>query len=386
MALISKLENIGNAIREKTGKEDKLTLDEMAVEIAAIETGGGSAELPEEAFKITGDCTYRFSFNGWNWFINTYGNKITTENITNIDHLFQNCNTLTEIPFDINISNNCKALTNVFHMSTKLTNLPLIKGTLSAPTGNYSGVANMNYFFNACQYVRNIPYDYFHNFGGDAFWEASKNYKGTRGYMFAYCFSLRQLPDISMLKITDTSPYGVLYYNGFTECYALDEIVNLPVLDTCTFTSNAFYNTFDKCSRVKNITFETNEDGTPISVNWKSQTIDLSKYVGFAYRNSEIVNYNSGITSNSVPNIENDDLYQSYKDNPDYWTTKEPYSRYNHDSAIETINSLPITTNTGCVIKFKGIAGASTDGGAISTLTEEEIAVAAAKGWTVTLV
>jgi hypothetical protein len=40
-------------------------------------------------------------------------------------------------------------------------------------------------------------------------------------------------------------------------------------------------------------------------------------------------------------------------------------------------------TNT---IKFKGIAGSKTDGGAINTLTEEEIAVAAAKGWTVTLV
>ena len=69
-----------------------------------------------------------------------------------------------------------------------------------------------------------------------------------------------------------------------------------------------------------------------------------------------------------------------------------PYSRYNHDSAVETINSLPDTseylaanggTNT---IKFKGAAGSKTDGGAINTLTEEEIAVAAAKGWTVTLV
>jgi hypothetical protein len=40
-------------------------------------------------------------------------------------------------------------------------------------------------------------------------------------------------------------------------------------------------------------------------------------------------------------------------------------------------------TNT---IKFKGASGAKTDGGAINTLTEEEIAVAAAKGWTVSLV
>lgn len=74
----------------------------------------------------------------------------------------------------------------------------------------------------------------------------------------------------------------------------------------------------------------------------------------------------------------------------DSWTTQREYSRYNHDSAVRTINSLPDTSeyletaggsNTIC---FKGDAGSLTDGGAINTLTEEEIAVAAAKGWTIT--
>ena len=61
MALISKLENIAKEIRNKTGKSDLLTLEQMATEIAAIEVGGGAAELPEEAFKITGDCSYKFN-------------------------------------------------------------------------------------------------------------------------------------------------------------------------------------------------------------------------------------------------------------------------------------------------------------------------------------
>ena len=90
--------------------------------------------------------------------------------------------------------------------------------------------------------------------------------------------------------------------------------------------------------------------------------------------------------------IIDDASYQSLKNNPDSWTTLIQYSRYNHDSAVETINSLPDTsaylatdggTNT---IKFKGSSGSATDGGAINTLTEAEIAVATAKGWTVTLV
>ena len=42
MALIEKLTNIADAIRGKTGKADKLTLEGMAAAIAGIETGGGS--------------------------------------------------------------------------------------------------------------------------------------------------------------------------------------------------------------------------------------------------------------------------------------------------------------------------------------------------------
>ena len=59
---------------------------------------------------------------------------------------------------------------------------------------------------------------------------------------------------------------------------------------------------------------------------------------------------------------------------------------------METINSLPVVqkaSSTGdntFIIKFKGGAGSATDGGAINTMTEEEIAVATSKGWTVTLV
>ena len=36
-------------------------------------------------------------------------------------------------------------------------------------------------------------------------------------------------------------------------------------------------------------------------------------------------------------------------------------------------------------INFKGASGSATDGGAIDNLTEEEIAVATAKGWTVSI-
>lgn len=43
MALTDKLSAIGDAIRRKTGKTDKLTLDNMVSEIDSIQSGGGSA-------------------------------------------------------------------------------------------------------------------------------------------------------------------------------------------------------------------------------------------------------------------------------------------------------------------------------------------------------
>lgn len=48
MALTEKLIAIGDAIREKTGKTDLLTLDQMPIEIASISSGGGGGgdDLP----------------------------------------------------------------------------------------------------------------------------------------------------------------------------------------------------------------------------------------------------------------------------------------------------------------------------------------------------
>ena len=175
----------------------------------------------------------------------------------------------------------------------------------------------------------------------------------------------------------------------FYQCTSLDEIRGLNP-QSGEYVSNAFTDSFYWCQRIKDLIFLTQEDGTPYVVNWKAQTIDLSGMIGRGSTQNYIINYNSGITADKE--VTDDTSYQALKDDPDWFTCIEEYSRYNHDSAVNTINSLPDTsaylaskggTNT---IKFKGAAGSLTDGGAINTLTEEEIAVAAAKGWTVTFV
>ena len=379
MALINKLENIGNAIREKTGKTDLLTLEQMVTEIEAIETGGGSGELPEEAFKITGDCSYMFSNNKWKWFIDMYGKKVITEKLTSTGYMFQYCNGLEEIPFDFNFQGDTyKDMNYMFYGSQKLKKIGKIINAYPS---------NITQLFADCRYLRELPEFINPNFNRIQ----TYGYAGL-GSVFQYCCSLRRIPEELLKQIYNTattSTYYTIFANGFYECNTLDEIRGVSP-KTGVMTSNIFSNTFMSCSRLKEIIFDTQEDGTPYVAQWKNQNIVLASWVGYHSTESSFTRYNSGITADKK--VFDDASYQALKDDPDWFTTDVAYSRYNHDSAVNTINSLPDTsaylataggTNT---IKFEGAAGSKTDGGAINTLTEEEIAVATAKGWTVTLV
>ena len=407
----AELTAIADAIRDKVGTEDTYTTEEMATAIAAIESGGGGgAEIPEEAFVITGNCQYRFYRNGWNWFIENYGNQITTKDITNGGNMFSYSNELVEIPFDLNYNNNsncnmifsqctklqrvsnidfnfngCSSLGSAFHTCNSLKEIGTIKNLGTSDKPFTCSLSNM---FSNCYNLRYLPVIENVNIF------TNSNSAG----MFNGCYSLRTIPEdwMTVLSKINHSYYGYsLYYQFLTSGYVIDEVLNIPVdyySDTAAFTSNAFLNAFFSCHRIKNITFATNEDGSAKIARWKSQTIDLTTGIGWCTTTdySKITNYNSGITADKL--VSDDATYQALKDDTDWFTTNRGYSRYNHDSAVATINSLPDTsaylaenggTNT---IKFTGAQGELTDGGAINTLTEEEIAVATAKGWTVTLV
>lgn len=377
---------IGDAVRTKGGTSDLIKVSELPNAIINLPSGGGEGgvELPEEAFNITGSCNYMFSNNKWAWFIDMYGNQINTNAISDTNYMFQNSNNLIEIPFDINITNNNVNMAQCFGGCSKLTNAPyIIGGERTPPTGPYSGCLNIGMLFYSCRALREIPYDYFWKMvPNEDFWEAHKIYWSANASIFNYCYSLRELPDISMLGFTGTASYSGLY-NSFSQgCYVLNKAINLPVGGT--YTSNAFSSFLRDCHRISEIIFATNEDGTPKTAEWKSQTIDLSSRFGYAFNKNLILNYNSGITADKE--VYDDATYQALKDDPDWFTIDVNYSRYNHDSAVNTINSLPDTSAYGTnTIKFEGASGALTDGGAINTLTEEEIAVAAAKGWSVAL-
>ena len=143
---------IGDAIREMTGKSDLIAPAAMPNEIRSIETGGGGSEdcnglhIPEEALIITGNCDSRFTGGGWDWFVEKFGDQITTKDISNLTHMFYT-SSLKEIPFDINISNTVAGINNVFYNCSNLEYPPLIKGDLNPPTSEWVGNPAMNAVF-----------------------------------------------------------------------------------------------------------------------------------------------------------------------------------------------------------------------------------------------
>ena len=375
----STLTAIGNAIRGKTGGTELIAPLNMPTEINGISTGGGTT-LPAEALNITGNCDSKFMNNSWNWFINTYGSQVTTNNIVDCNKMFYLNNEITTIPFSINCDSTKTYIPcgSMFYGCTQLTALPEI--TIQPFT--FNGI------FKDCQCIREIPDSYSETFD----FTYLNSYSGAMcSSVFDQCHSLRKIPSGFLKKIycLTTNKNRHIYYYGFRSCYCLDEIVGVPI-GTAVISSNAFTDTFTRIMRAKNVIFDTNEDGTAKTAQWSNQTIDLQTAGYATLPVSEFLNYNSGITADKE--VTDDTTYAALKNDPDWFTEYGRYSRYNKTSAIATINSLPdtsayIAANGGTnTIKFIGAAGSATDGGAINTMTEEQIAVATAKGWTITFV
>lgn len=384
---LSTLTNIGDAIREKKGTTEEIAVTELGNEIRGIESGGGDAELENKLFTLEGDCTYKFAYGSWDWLINEYGDRIKSGTITTLDHCFY-YSALSEIPFDLTVTSdftnnqtNGGVLAYIFGQSN-IKKAPYIRATILS---NGKSQIFMNYMFSGCKKLTEIPHDFFDVLFNGVPKDELPIYRIN--CMLQDCVLIRKLPNLSLFHDKEIVASYSLYMNGFSGCYSLEEATDLPIMNPST-DSNMFINSpFKDCYRLKKATFKTNDDGTPLVANWKSQTIGLYDYTGYA----ESKNNMTGIGYEVGKQVTNAETYQALKNDPDWWTMSYKYSRYNHDSAVETINSLPDTsaylaenggTNT---IKFKGQSGELTDGGAINTLTEEEIAVATAKGWTVTL-
>lgn len=349
---------IGDAIREKENTTELVPVNDMATRISAIQ--GGGAELPDEAYNVTGNCTYKFSYSGWNWFLDMVGSKLTTSDISNAYYMFYS-NPRESIPFDVNLTTSCDT-TNMFASCNKLKTLPKI-----------TNLRMNNSLFNSCGSLTNL--------NGNKFIALPTSGVPCQA-LFGYCNRLRSVADIFddfPNTASGNSIYGM--YNWFINNSVLDEATNLPYIYGTYNASYSFGSFVNNCYRLKELTFRP---GIALTSGPKGNTLSLTTYVGYGHSTLDLTTY--GIPAGKL--VTDDASYQALKNDPDWWTKDVAYSRYNHDSAVNTINSLPdlsAITSYKNTISFNGASGSATDGGAINTLTAEEIAVATAKGWTVTL-
>lgn len=330
-------------LKYKDGNEWKVVSKNVAYEISDI-----PAPTQDE---LTFSTSLQNDWGIKNWFLNKYQDKIQTQHIRIIQSAFDD-SPLSTIPFKINMTppfddNRTDIWLQYLCQGSKIKTLDNV---FVLPDDPSSYTFAMGHCFREASYLRTVP----------------SNLLILSKY----------------LPTNSSSNSNCLFYYGFYNCFALDELVGIGVPNNGHdkyMKSNKFYNTFSQCRHLKRMTFEPNQ-----TAEWASQTIDLTNYVGYGYLTS--------YGFSSTKQIKDDTTYQALKDDPDSWTSDINYARYNRISAVETINSLPDTsaylataggTNT---IKFKGAQGAKTDGGAINTMTEEEIAVATAKGWTVSFV
>lgn len=357
----SSLTAIGNAIRAKNGETTTYKPAEMAAAITAI-SGGSSSEIPltNDDFVFSGMLSSFDSYGVLDNLIDKCKDIIQFNNVTNITNMFF----MSKLAFIPQINLQPSALVDfskAFYNTNYLISPPIIIGT---------GINSQNFdsiFENS--HIETINDDFFNFF----------NKLLSGGYchsIFANCQNLRNFPS-SINKVIDgiisVYPSGNIYNNLCRNCFNIREINGIGIIDD-SYSSNLFVNTISNTYMLKKFTFISGK-----TVNWKTQTISFETS-GY---------YPTNRSADEDKRVTDDTTYNALKNTDDWWSNDINYSRYNHNSAVETINSLPDTsaylaskggTNT---IKFKGEAGTKTDGGAINTLTDAEIAVATAKGWTV---
>jgi hypothetical protein len=344
-----------------------------------VPTGGGTGDDIEYPV-LSGPQQYTCQGNSaGEWAIKNFGSKITTSNLLDTSNMFANSG-LTTIPviFNYNTSSNVN-INYMFQYAQSLTTLPEF---------SYIQPNNMVQLCYGCSKLINVNslVDF------DMTYMNTSSSGGAQS-LFYTCRALRNIPAEFLKKFWAlTTNSSRSHHNGaFTSCSSLDEVSNWGIT-TASLTSNTFQNTVSYCSCLKKFTFDTNDDGTAKTAKWKNQVIDLSAGIGYDSYKQLTSKYFSGGRDSSTE-ITDAASYETLKNNPNSWTKLREYSRYNKASAVETINSLPDcsayiagSTANNNTIKFEGAAGSATDAGAINTMTDAEIAVAAAKGWTVTFV
>lgn len=418
---------IANAIRAKNGSNITYLPSEMATAIGNLSTGG--IEFPSGTVSLNAianffsDASADLMTNIWLPIFKNNKIEITTNGVTSVGGMFSNANlsrlSLSDLNYifpniyirDASSINGNSFLTSII-ISSEMKNTVEGQTALLKKIKKSTNTSNNNNTVFLVSNLNMIPLVTGFTIPKEWATEPSKRISihdlvlrfntTTMNNVFQDAnYMLTIFPEVLQEIYNNTLSIAPI---NFKYCYWLDKIDQLRMVPSVS-ASNQYGNFLQSNYNLRKIVFY-NPNST-LTTNLKNQTITIPTCTGYLYNTlstedsrteeSDRLNYYNRNTHNlyycirgqHVDNIiVGPTTYAANKNNEYATAIFKDYSLYNHDSAVETINSLPDCTykeNNTMTLHFTApSAGSATDGGAISDLTAAEIAVATDKGWTVT--
>ena len=217
-----KLTALADAIREKTGSSDSLTIDQMKTAIEGISVGGGEGNTLKKLLDNTKSTMYLF-YNYQGTSVDDFFQYNDTSNVTNMSYMFYNCRKLETIPL-LNTSK-VTNMDNMLRDCRSLTTIPLL---------DTSSVTNMSYMFNTCTSLTTIPL-------------LDTSSVTAMNSAFSSCKALKSFPLLDTSSVTNIN-------SMFSNC---DELETIPLLDMISITdqNNANY-IVSNCKKLTNLTLK----------------------------------------------------------------------------------------------------------------------------------
>ena len=229
------LTDVANSIRTKTGTTEQINAQDFSDKILNIPSGG------ENTLKNLLDATQSC----YNLFYNYQGTSVDniiqysdTENVVNMQNMFESCRQLTTIPLL-----DTSKVTNMYEMFYKCHNLTTI------PQLNTSNVTNMHEMFSSCENLTTVPL-------------LNTSNVIDMGAMFIMC-SLTTIPQLDTSKVTNMS-YMFNYCTSLTTVPALD-VSNVTDMDIM----------FKNCTNLKSILMTNIGANLDISASTRFEREDL---------------------------------------------------------------------------------------------------------------
>lgn len=407
-------------LRDGSGVEQTYTgVDTITVPLADG-TGTWTYGLTDEDLTFT-NASYMFSnsspfYNKSNYYIR----RSNFNNVSNMSYMFKDNDKITDLSdITININTDISApIVSTFENCINLRKLPTF--TLSQ-----GSKVNMN---QSISFLRNC---YVLEEGELQKVIYLEPYNSPQSSLFGYNYNIKNM-DLSNMKLNawDNNYWS---YNKFVNSEPNLRSLKLPawnVKQDSKPIGSSYYlsDSFTEMIMLDSLTFSTNADGSPMKAKVKGQNFSANGSNSYPYGYSRYDmdshtpskglmlypdepitgddNVFRDITGSNTTVEKIQEGYNRVKNRPNwcsFWSGTVTYngtsipaarltSRFNHKSIVDFINTIPDTseylataggTNTLKLLKYQGDL---TDEGGVSNLTPEEIAVATAKGWTVTIV